>query len=207
VTLTSARRAAAGEGSPRLLAAGVAVATAVSFLRVIALCAALKPVLLLAVAPALGVATLVAAGYAALAVYRHTAAKDGALPRPTEFRNPFSLWPVVGFAFFLGAVILVGRAIGEQFGTGGALVGAVALGLADVDSVTVAMARLVPEPLSEIAASAAILAAVTSNMVAKLALSIGIGRGRFAVGVAVMSAACWLAGGAALWATLSLRTG
>ena len=37
VTVTNARRAAAGEGAPRLLAAGVSVATAISFVRVIAI--------------------------------------------------------------------------------------------------------------------------------------------------------------------------
>jgi uncharacterized membrane protein (DUF4010 family) len=43
VTATNARRAAAGEGSPRLLAAGVALAAAISFARVIAIVAALNP--------------------------------------------------------------------------------------------------------------------------------------------------------------------
>ena len=43
VTAANARRAAAGEGSPDLLAAGVAVATAISFLRVVVLAGVLKP--------------------------------------------------------------------------------------------------------------------------------------------------------------------
>jgi uncharacterized membrane protein (DUF4010 family) len=43
VTFLNARRAAAGEGSARLLAAGVALATAVSFVRVAAIIAVLKP--------------------------------------------------------------------------------------------------------------------------------------------------------------------
>jgi uncharacterized membrane protein (DUF4010 family) len=125
--------------------------------------------------------------------------------RPNSItRSASGLWPVVGFALFLGAVILAGRAIGEQFGSGGAMIGAAVLGLADVDSVTVAVSRLVPEPLSEVGAGAAILIAVASNMVAKLALSAGIGHGRFAAGVAAMSVACWLAAGAALWVTLAL---
>jgi len=69
VTLSSARRAAAGEGAPRLLAAGVAIATAVSFLRVIAIVTVLKPVLLVLVAPALLAALLVAVLYAIASVY------------------------------------------------------------------------------------------------------------------------------------------
>lgn len=46
VTFSSARRAAEGEGSPHILAAGVALATGVSFIRVAAIILALKPSLL-----------------------------------------------------------------------------------------------------------------------------------------------------------------
>ena len=111
---------------------------------------------------------------------------------------------MVGFALFLGAVILAGRLVGAHFGSGGATVGAVVLGLADVDSVTVAMTRLVPAPLTELDGSIAILAAVASNMVAKLGLSVAVGRGRFAGGVAAMSVICCLTAGLALWATLAV---
>src|SRR5262245_7646684 len=86
VTASNAKRAAAGEGSPDLLAAGVAIATAISFLRVVALVAVLKPSLLTLVAPALGAATVVAAGYAFISVYwrGNEADKEPAV----EFRNP-----------------------------------------------------------------------------------------------------------------------
>src|SRR5262249_30193253 len=62
VTITNARRAGAREGSPRLLAAGVAIASAVMFLRVIGIVAALKPDLLVLVAPALIAAAVTAWG-------------------------------------------------------------------------------------------------------------------------------------------------
>lgn len=205
VALTSARRAAAGEGAPGLLAAGVAIATATSFLRVIAIVAVMQPVLLVLLAPALAAATLVAAGYALLAVYRQGDGKGDA--GPGEFHNPFSLWPVVGFAVFLGVVILLGRVIGEHFGSNGALLGALGLGLADVDAITISMARLVPAPLSELAASEAILAAVASNMLSKLVIAAVIGRGRFAAEVAAMTVGCWLVGLVALWAALALGAG
>ena len=65
VTLANARRAAAGEGSPRLLAAGVAVATAVSFLRVLAIVArAQAEPAGRCSRPPLVAATLVAVGFA-----------------------------------------------------------------------------------------------------------------------------------------------
>jgi uncharacterized membrane protein (DUF4010 family) len=201
VTLANARHAAAKEGAPRLLAAGVAVASIVSFIRVIAIVAVLKPVLLTLVAPALGAAGLAAAAYAALAVYRLGDRKREEAA-PADFVNPFSFWPVVGFAVFLGVIIVLGRMVGEKFGAGGALLGAAGVGLADVDAITVSMARLVPAPLGVLAASQAILAAVAANMFSKLMIAASIERGRFATQVAAMTVACWLAGLAGLWGAL-----
>jgi len=206
VTLTSARRASAGEGAPRLLAAGVAVASAVSFVRVIAIVAVMQPLLLRLVAPAMAAAMLVA-GFYAVATVHWRGTEKGGTAAPIEFSNPFSFWPVVGFAVFLGLVMVASRTIGETFGTGGALLGAAGVGLADVDSVTIAMSRLVPAPLGEVGAASAILAAVASNMASKLAIAGIVGRGRFAGEVAAMTAACWLAGLAALWASLTLAGG
>ena len=204
VTLTNARRAAAHESTPLLLAAGVAVASAVSFLRVIAIVAALQPGLLIVIGPVLGVATLAAVLYAVHAVYQRGGTDKNDAPPPAEFTNPFSFWPVVGFAVFLGVVIMLGRAIGDSFGAQGALLGAAGLGLADIDAVTISLARLVPDPLGLFAASLAILAAVASNMVSKLAIAVFIDRGRFAAEVAGVTVACWAAGLLALWAVASL---
>lgn len=203
VTLTSARRAAAGDGAPLLLTASVAVATAVSFLRVITIVAALQPSLLTVIAPVLGVPTLVAALYAIHAVYWRSESDTSGTPRPSEFANPFSFWPVVGFAVFLGAVIVLGRAIGDAFGAQGALLGAAGLGLADVDAVTVSLSQLFPIPLDGVAASLAILAAVASNMLSKLAIAILIGRGRFAVELSAVTVVCWIAGLAVLWGVIT----
>ncbi len=87
------------------------------------------------------------------------------------------------------------------------MLGAAGLGLADVDSVTIAMARLVPEPLNGIGASEAILAAVASNMLSKLVIALTMGRGRFAGEIAVATVACWLAGALGLWASLAFAAG
>lgn len=205
VTISSARRAAAERRSGGLLAAGVAVATAVSFVRVIVIAGITEPSLLGLLTPPLAAAAAVAAGYGLVLVYRRGSLKAGSAV-PAEFRNPFSLLPVVGFALFLALVMLLGHAIGEAFGSRGALLGAIAIGLGDVDSVTIAMARLVPVPLGTAGAATAILGAVASNMVAKLAMGVALGGGRFALHVALMTAACWLAAGLALWGTLVFMT-
>ena len=50
--------------------------------------------------------------------------------------------------FFLGLIIVLGRAVGETLGATDALAGAIFVGIADIDAITVSMARLTPETLS-----------------------------------------------------------
>jgi uncharacterized membrane protein (DUF4010 family) len=199
VTIANARRAAAHEGSPRLLAAGVAVASAVMFARVSVIVFAINASLLAALAPALVAAAVVAMAYALVAAYWRRSGR----PKVQEFklRNPFAFWSVVGFAVLLGVVILVGRAVGNSLGATGAIVGAAVIGLADVDSVTVSLAQLAPQPLSARDATLAILAAVATDTISKIAIGVVIGRGRFAVEIAAMATGCLAAGGAAFWIT------
>jgi uncharacterized membrane protein (DUF4010 family) len=202
VTIANARRAAAGEGAPRLLASGVAIASGVMFLRVLALVVALNPALLVLVAPALIAAALVALGFAlAWISWGSDGPKDY---RRVEFRNPFDFLSVVAFALFLGVIIVLGRAVGETFGATGAVAGAVVVGLADVDAVTVSMLRLTPDTLSRAQAAVAILAAVASDTVSKVAIGAAIGRGWFAGDLAAMAAGCLAVGAAVAWATLAL---
>jgi uncharacterized membrane protein (DUF4010 family) len=199
VTASSARRAAAGEGEPRLLAAGVALATAVSFGRVLAIVSVLKPELLRVIGPALAAAIVAALVYAAVSAFWRQTGK--ANDEEITYRNPFGFWSVLGFALLLASMVLIGRALSETLGAAGAIVGALAMGLADVDAVTVSMARLTPEPLSLSGASLAILAAVVSNNLSKAAIGAAIGRGRFAIEIAIMTSVCLTAGGLAYWVT------
>jgi uncharacterized membrane protein (DUF4010 family) len=185
VTLANARRAAAGEGAPRLLAAGAALATAVSFIRVLAIVAVLKPAILMRVAPPLLVAVLVAAGYAVASVYWRSA--DGEKQALVQFRNPFGFWSVIGLALSVGVLILIGRAVYDYFGATGAIGGAAAMGFFDVDAMTVSMTRLDPN-----VASRAILVGVASNTLAKTAIAALVERGRFAMEIAAVAIACIL---------------
>lgn len=198
VTLTSARRAAAGEGAPQLLAAGVAVATAISFLRVLVIVAFLTPRLLASLGPALAAAAIGAAGFGILRV--RGVDETGEQANMT-FRNPFSFWSVIALALTMGLIILFGRFLNQTFGSGGVMLGAGALGLFDVDAVTVSITQLVPEPLGLRGGTFAILVAVASNTVSKLAIAAGVGRGRFALDIAMMSALAAAAGLLALWLT------
>jgi uncharacterized membrane protein (DUF4010 family) len=201
VTISNARRAAKGEGSPRLLAAGVALASAVMFVRVAVIVGVLNLSLLVMVAPALAAASALAIGFALVSVLGpHTDGPD----RDGEFHNPFGFWSVAGFAAFLAVVIVLGRVVGEHFGGAGAIIGAAFVGLADVDSTTVSMARLTPEPLNPESATFAILAAAASNTLSKIAIGAVVGRGRFAYLIAGMAVACLVVGAATLAVTFAL---
>ena len=202
VTLANARRAAAHEGSPHLLAAGTALAAAVSFVRVVGIVAVLGPSVLLLVGPALLAGAIVAAATALIAVYGF--AVKNSEQAAVHFHNPFAFWQVVGMAALMGALILASRLVNEQFGAAGAVVGATAMGLFDVDAMTVSIVRLLPQSLQQPEAAYAILAGVASNTVTKIAIGAVIGRGRFAAEIAAVSLACIVAGWLVLLATMAL---
>ena len=202
VTISNARRAAAGEGSPRLLAAGVALASAVMFLRVAVIIMVLNPGLLVLAGPALGTASALAIGFAVAGALR--CQREGREYPDMQFRNPFGFWAVVGFAVVLATIMVLGRVISETFGGTGAMIGAVVVGLADVDTITVSITRLTPGPLDAESAAFAILAAAASDTVSKIAIGAVVGRGWFALLIAVMALACLIAGAVALAATLAL---
>lgn len=202
VLLANARRAASGEGSPHLLAAGSALATAVCFLRVLAIVAVLKPSLLLLVAPALLAAATVAAGFA-IATTRWRS--DGNVTqRPVQFRNPFGFWSVMGMAVSMGVLIAVGSLLYERFGEFGTIAGAATMGLFDVDSMAVSMTRLARLTSDAHAVAYAILVGVASDNFTKVMLGTVIGRGRFAALIAIV-ALCWMVAGlVAVLLTLAL---
>ena len=202
VTIANAQRAASHEGSPRILAAGVAMASAVMFLRACAIVLALNVSLLELVAPPLLAAASAAVVSALIGAYwRRSVVPDA---QTFKFSNPFAFWTVVGFALFLGAVIVVGRLVGEWLGGIAAIIGAAVIGLVDVDAITVSLARLSPQPLGIQDATIAILSAVSANTFSKIVIGGIIGRGRFAVEIIAMALGCFTAGALALWTTLAI---
>jgi len=199
VAFDNARRAASGEGSPRVLAAGTSLATAVSFIRVTAITGVLSPNLALLVAPALLVGMALNVGFAVVSVY----GRAGSPGEPTaQFRNPFRFWSVLGMAATMGLLILGGRALNAWYGAAGAIASAAAMGLFDVDAMTVSMSRLMPE-LSARTGAYALLAGVASNILTKVAISVIFGRRWFAVRLAAVALVCLIAGWLVLLMTLT----
>jgi uncharacterized membrane protein (DUF4010 family) len=204
VMFANARVAAAGHGTPRVLAAGTALATAVSFVRVAAIVAVLNPALLESVGPPLFGAAIAAVIFAAVAIRSRCAAATAS--SPTEFRNPFGFFSVVVMAASMGLVMLVGRILSERYGASGATVTAVITGLFDVDAMTVSMSRLAPRVLDFENAALAILAGVASATLGKVAIGAIIGRGRFALAIGGMSVLCVAAGALAFFGIASFAS-
>lgn len=191
VMISNARRAAGGEGDPRLLAAGALLATAVSLTRVLALVSVLNADLLAVAAPPLVVGALVTVVGAYFMAFGHT--EDGPDEVSFGFSNPFELVSVFLFALFLAAVVIASRILNEYFGAAGAIVMAVIAGIGDADAIAISMARLAPEQISASAAAWAVLAAVASNTVSKMVMGVMWGGRRFAVPVTVVTVAALVA--------------
>jgi uncharacterized membrane protein (DUF4010 family) len=204
VMFANARMAAAGHGTPRVLAAGTALATAVSFVRVIALVAVLNPPMLARVGVPLAVGAIAAVMFSAMAIrWRHAA--SGSQPA-AEFRNPFGFFSVIAMAFSMGLIMLAGGVLSERYGASGATVTAVITGLFDVDAMAVAMTRLAPGVLDFENAALAILAGVASATLGKVAIGAIIGRGRFAFAIGAMSLLCVAAGALAFMGIAALAS-
>ena len=199
VTVTNAQRAANEEAPAGVLAAGVAIASGISFVRVIAIVAALQPALLRLIGPALLVATLVA-GVAGFLPLRGQTQRTKPTT-PATFRNPFAFWSVIAFAIFLGFVVVAARIVGERVGAMGVILSAAVAGFADVDAITVSITKLTS--ISAQSAALAILTAVAANTVSKLVVGVLIGSSRFALCLAGFVLVCLVAASIAFWITLS----
>jgi uncharacterized membrane protein (DUF4010 family) len=195
VNLTAARRAAKDEAEPRLLAASTTLATGVSFLRTIAVVAALNmAVALYAVGP------LVAAALVSFGIAFLLARKDLHARAKSDFtlRNPFSLRETLVLAAILGVVKIVTGAATEFFGTAGALIASFVAGIADTDSIAYSMSELGRGALDPSTAAIGVLIASASNSLFKVVFGFALGGRAYALllalgmAIPVFAGACFI---------------
>lgn len=190
-TLALARRAAgSGAAPPRLIAAGILLACAIMFPRMLLVAGLIAPALLPVLAPPLGAAALVAAAAALWAAGLLSVGRK----RPVEVsaeevqpQNPFEFGTALKFGLLLAAILLLTEGLRRWIGEQAILLVAAASGLADVDAVTLSLSALVADgaTLPALAGGAILLAAAVNTLV-KGGLGIAISRGRLTA---------WLAGG------------
>jgi uncharacterized membrane protein (DUF4010 family) len=197
VTAELGRRVRAGESRPALAAAAASLAAAVSVARVGVLISVAAAVVLPQVAPALAAGTLVFL-VAAFAIRRFVGGDDAHDGGRGELQSPLEVWSVLKFAALLGAVIVIGRIIAEQFGEAGLLPFAATAGLADVDAVSLAAGSLVRGGLEPSVGGHAVLIAVLVNTFSKGGIAWFTGGWRYAslyfaaaTAAALAAAAVW----------------
>lgn len=141
VTLSLARLAKANGNQVKLLAGGILAAGCVMLLRVLVIIGLLNAALALALAPMVLAAAAVMGIAAVIFMKSHSNHKSG----ETEglvFKNPFELGQVLRFAVLLAVVIFAVAFATHRFGDAGLLGIAALSGLADVDAMSLSVAKL-----------------------------------------------------------------
>lgn len=193
-TLTFARLAKEQETSARLLAAGILVAGLVMVVRVGILAVALNRALLPSLAPSLGIGALVLAAGAALLLLWNT---ERASP-DLKISNPLALGTALKLAAFIAVVMLAADLVRRAFGDVGVLVVAAVSGVADVDAVTISMAKLGGSGLSLEIVTQAIVTAVGVNTISKAVMAAWVGGRSIAAPIVLVSALAVMGLGAGL---------
>jgi uncharacterized membrane protein (DUF4010 family) len=183
VTLTLSRMARDNPERVRLLGGSVILSGALMLLRVLVVVAVINFALATSLAPALIAGAAVMAGLAWWLIY---SSPKGKKKGGTDFNleNPFRLKEVLRFGFILTMVMVLAVAARHLFGEAG-LIGLAAIsGLADVDAITLSMAKTAQADATS-GPALAILTAVGVNTLAKNGYAAYVGGTRIGAIVAI----------------------
>jgi uncharacterized membrane protein (DUF4010 family) len=189
-----AGRVAKQPGSMGPAVAGAALSTVATFAQMAILLLTTNPATLRVMVPALVAGAVVAGAYALAFVLRGASAPTAPQPAPGRAFNPAA---ALGLAAIMTAMLVLSAAMQAWFGQAGVLVGATLAGTVDTHAAAISVASLVAAgDLSAEAAVTPILAAMTTNALAKIAMAISLGTTGFALrivpGIALSMAAAWL---------------
>jgi len=188
VTAEYARRLAREPEAKGPLAAGIAIASIVMFVRVQALTFVLVPRALPSLVLAMAPATAVSALLAFVMWRRQREAKSA----PIKLGNPFDFAPALILAGSVAVLSLIARWALERFGGSGMAVVLGLTGLMDVDAAVITLAGLPPTSVADTAAGVILAVPVLANTAIKGALTVALG-GRSGVTAALPLFAALLA--------------
>lgn len=174
VTLDFSRRSRGEPALARSLASGVVGACTVLIPRVLAVSAVLNPRVALQLLWYLGPAALIGAVIIARD-WRGDDEEDSPSQPPA---NPLRLWMAIRMAILFQLALTAVDYVRSVWTTPGLYATAGALGLTDVDALTVAMSRP-SEPMPPDLAARAITVGILANTVFKLGLAVSLGAPRF----------------------------
>ena len=160
-TLALARLAREHPSSSGLLSAGILVASGVMMLRTGAIALALNGALFSPLIPALLTAAAVLGIGAAVLWFRSVQQETPDL----QIANPLEIGTAIKLAALLAAVMLAAELVRRRFGGIGVFVVAALSGVADVDAVTISMARMAGGDVDPNTAAHAIMIAIAVNTV------------------------------------------
>jgi uncharacterized membrane protein (DUF4010 family) len=175
-------------GDPILLNAGIALASAVMFLRVMLLTAALAPFALTSFAAFAMPAMLASLAATALLLRRHRDGRDAgdALVR---LRNPFDLGPALLLMLLTMALTVAARWVLDRYGDAGLATVLAISGTVDVDSAVITMGNLPPGTLTARTAGLILCAPVVLNTLFKTATLLSLaGRKGLPAALAMLAA-------------------
>jgi uncharacterized membrane protein (DUF4010 family) len=153
--------------------AGIALATAVMYLRVPVLMAVFATRALLPVSIILLPAVLVAWG-AGWWLYRRAPKSDA----PSPPGNPIALLPALGFAIFVAAAAVAAAWAQGRFGQSGIAVLLLIVGSMSVDTAIITLGGLPPDAISPVLAAIAIAGTIIGNMAVKIGIALVYARGK-----------------------------
>jgi uncharacterized membrane protein (DUF4010 family) len=172
VTQSLAQRLGAGEGGGAECA-GIALASAIMYLRVLVLVAVLATSVFVPFAIVIMPALLVgaAAGYW---MYRTSPASKG----PAPPGNPIAMLPALGFVLFVAVAAVGARWAEGRFGQEGLAVLILIMGSVDVDAAIVTVGGLEPGAIAPALAALALGGTILANMAVKLGVTVAYARAR-----------------------------
>lgn len=197
-TAAMARLARAAPREVDLLAASAVFANAMMAPRLFVVLGLTNVDLFLRLAAPLAAGGLAYGLAGVLLMRRGAAGAGGAEASAMMLRNPLDIVSVLGFGALLAAMMTLAKLATQFAGAAGAYVLAALSGIADVDAISLTMARHGHEEIGAYAAALAILLAIAANAASKVVMGFFIG-GR-AIGLRIFAASAFaLAAGAAVW--------
>lgn len=206
VTLTMAKLARDHPEQQRLCASAALLASAVMALRVLAVVGVFNIAFVRWLLPPLACAVL-AQVLVAGCLPRWGLNRDRSMVEPLQLKNPFDLGVVLGFGAILAVVMTLAKALTLWTGATTVMALAAVSGVADVDAITLSMARLGRADIPVETAALAILLAVGVNSVSKVVLGAVLGGRMFGAMLAGGTALAIAAGLVTLWIAATWQPG
>jgi uncharacterized membrane protein (DUF4010 family) len=203
VTLQFARASRREIESASALAIGVIAACTVLPVRLAIVSAILHIAVARELVPYLLPPAAAGAAILVIALRRHSAVSpEESVGAASTAQTPLGLRSAIQMAFLFQLAMMALGLVQSRFGTGGVVATGVALGLTDMDALTVSMNRLAMESQSPDAAALAALGigvGVLSNTLFKLTLGVALGSARFRAAIGIGLGTLALMSGFGIW--------